>query len=89
MVQSSHSTNVSLSFIKHAFSDRLISRNGDILWPARLPHLPVRNFILRLTEVNVLNTNPKEPGKRRNPYSTFKAIICVRKFNEHHANIHL
>ncbi len=42
----SHSANVSMELLRLAFPGRLISRNGNIPWPARSPDLTAPDFFL-------------------------------------------
>lgn len=41
-------TNVSLHFLRHAFPGRLISKYGDIQWPARSTDFPAQSFFFRI-----------------------------------------
>lgn len=42
----SHTSRISMDLLRLAFPDRLISRNGDIPWPARSPDLTSPDFFL-------------------------------------------
>ena len=42
----SHTTQDSVAAVRNLFPNHVISRYGDITWPARSPDLPARNFFL-------------------------------------------
>lgn len=65
----SHTANVSMDLLRLAFPGRLISRNGDIPWPARSPDLTAPDFFLwGYLKSKVFQENPprtKEDLKER------------------------
>lgn len=65
----SHTANISMDLLRLAFPGRLISRNGDIPWPARSPDLTAPDFFLwGYLKSKVFEVNPprnKEDLKAR------------------------